>query len=111
MGNAGYRLSAEAVVQPDGRNEAVPLYVDRSAGYVVAVAPEIEVHGFALHRQVLRQAELGAPANRPARTGLGIALRGASVQDHSRGPRAGVAHDFSAIPGDHRTALHVCQEP
>jgi hypothetical protein len=52
-------LSTETVVQSDGRNKSVPLYVDRSACYVVAVIPEIEVHHFALHRHVLRQAELG----------------------------------------------------
>src|SRR5215470_13597531 len=106
-------LSTEAVVKPDGGNEAVLLYVDRGAADIVAVAPEIEVHGFALHRQVLRQAELGAPADCPAGAGLGIALRRASIQGHSRNrrPRTSVADHVSPILGDHRSGLYVRQEP
>src|SRR5215470_15937775 len=106
-------LSTEAVVKPDGGNEAVLLYVDRGAADVVAVAPEIEVHRFALHRQVLRQAELGTPADCPAGAGLGVALRGASIQVHSRNrrPRTGVTHDLSLILCDRRSGLHVGQEP
>src|SRR5262249_27944653 len=110
---SGRWLSTEAIVKPDGGNEAILLYVDRGTAHVVAVAPEIEVHGFTLHRKVLRQAELGAPSDRPAGTGLGIALRRASIQAHirNRRPRTGVTHDLSLIMCDRRSGLHVGQEP
>jgi IS5 family transposase len=46
----------EAEAKSKGRSEAGPPNVCRNAGYRVAVAPQIEVHYFAFHRHVPRQA-------------------------------------------------------
>jgi hypothetical protein len=82
------------------RDESVPLYVCRNAGYAVTVAPQIEIHDFALHRHILRQPKLGTQADRPPRLNFGIALRGASsyASSRNRGLRNGVTRAFRIKP-------------
>src|SRR5262249_50187241 len=111
MAGAGRRLSTETVVKSNGRNEAVPLNVDGIAAYAVAVVPQVEVHRFALHRQVLRLAKLGAPADCPAALGFRIALVGASSHRQTRMRRISVTYDLGSIPCDCCSALHVGQNP
>src|SRR5450631_2162155 len=104
-------LSTEAEVKPYCRNESVSLNVRRSAGHVVTVGPKIEVDGFALYRNDRRQTKLGTPTHRPAGPTFGFALGGASSQRHDRGLRIGATHEVSSILRDHRSALHIHQEP
>jgi hypothetical protein len=62
------------------RDESVALYVRRNAGYVVTVAPQIEIHDFALHRYILRQPKLETQADvHPALT-LQSLCEGASIR-------------------------------